>query len=219
MKKICLCVLLSGWIGLGMAQEEKKQDKEKSTGKFKKENLFTGGGINLSFSSYGTVMGASPVIGYSLNKWLDAALIINFNYSSSRHAVYYDAYSGSYYYSDDKLRQTIWGPGLLLRAYPVKFLFVQVQGEENFSSQKLIPADGSPTQKDKFSAASCLVGAGYCNGRMGPGSMFYYVSIMADVAKNRNSPYVEQLANGKVNVLPIIRAGIQVPLFQGKGAY
>jgi hypothetical protein len=162
------------------------------------------------------VLGASPVFGYSLNKWLDAGIVVNFNYSSNRHATYYDPGTFTYYYSDDKLKQTIWGPGVFVRAYPVKFLFVQVQGEENFMSQKLIFADGSPTQQIKFSAASCLVGAGYCNGREGMGSVFYYVSIMADVAKNKNSPYVEQLSNGKVNVLPIIRAGIQVPLFQGR---
>jgi len=215
MKKLIFAILLSGVVLHSMAQNEKTEN-EKPKGKFKKENLFSGGGINLSFSSYTTVLGASPVIGYSLKKWLDAGILINFNYSSDRHATYYDPLNNIYFSSDDKLKQTIWGPGAFLRIFPVKFLFVQVQGEENFMSQKLIPANGAPIQREKFSAASCLLGAGYCNGREGSGSFFYYVSIMADVAKNKNSPYVEQLSDGKVNVLPIIRAGIQVPLFQGK---
>lgn len=212
MKKMFLVLLLSGLVFHSIAQDEKKEkEKEK---KFKKEKLFTGGGINLSFSNYTTVLGASPVFGYSINKWLDAGVVVNFNHSSDRHAIYYDPSSFIYYYSDDKLKQTIWGPGAFLRAYPISFLFVQAQVEENFLSQKVIYADGSPTQKDKFSAFSCLLGAGYCSGREGTGSMFYYVSIMADVAKNKNSPYVEQSSTGGVNVLPIIRAGIQIPLFQ-----
>jgi hypothetical protein len=215
MKNFILALVATLAVSGTMAQETKKEKEEKKHG-FKKENLFTGGGIDLSFSSYTTVLGASPIFGYSISNWLDAALVFNYNYSSDRHATYYDPSSFSYYYSDDKLRQTIIGPGVMLRAYPVKFLFVQVQGEENFTMQKLIPADGSATQKAKFSAASCLVGAGYCNGREGRGSLFYYVSILADVAKNKNSPYVEQLSNGSVNVLPIIRAGLQVPIFQGK---
>ena len=219
MKKTCLVLLLSGLVFHSIAQEkrkEKDEDKEKKEKKFKKENLFTGGGVNLSFANYTTILGASPVFGYSINKWLDAGVVVNFDYSSDRHAVYYDPGTFSYYYSDDKLKQIVWGPGAFLRAYPVKFLFAQAQVEENFMSQKVIYADGSPTQKDKFSAFSCLLGAGYCNGREGTGSLFYYVSIMADVAKNKNSPYVEQTSTGSVNVLPIIRAGIQVPLFQGK---
>jgi hypothetical protein len=216
MKKVFFVLVLSGIVSGLMAQEGKKKEKEKQHGKFRKENLFTGGGVNLSFSNYTTVLGASPVFGYSINRWVDAAIVANFNYSSDRHATYYDPNSLSYYYSDDKLKQTIWGPGAFIRAYPVRFLFAQVQAEENFTAQKVIYADGSPTQKDNFSAFSCLVGAGYCSGREGVGSLFYYVSVMADVAKNINSPYVEQLSNGKVNVLPIIRAGLQVPLFQGR---
>lgn len=215
MKKGVLVFTLALLVCFSFAQD-KKSDKEKTESKFKKENLFTGGGINLSFSNYVTVMGASPVLGYSINKWLDAGIVFNFNYSSDRHATYYNPYTFTYFYSDDKLKQTILGPGVFIRAYPVKFLFVQVQGEENFMSQKLIPADGSATLRDKFSAGSLLLGAGYCSGREGTGSLFYYFSIMADVAKNSNSPYVEQLSNGKVNILPIIRAGLQVPLFQGK---
>jgi hypothetical protein len=216
MKKILFVFLLEAGMLSVFAQDSKEEKETPKKHGFKKENLFTGGGLTVSFSNYTTVLGASPVLGYSINKWVDAGIVFTFNYASDRHATYYDPYSNSYLVSDDKLKQTIFGPGFFARVYPIKFLFVQVQGEENFISQKLIYANGTPTDKNSVSAPSFLVGAGYCNGREGKGSLFYYVSIMADIAKNKNSPYVEQLASGKVNVLPIIRAGLQVPLFQGK---
>src|SRR5687767_13192742 len=73
---------------------------------FQKDRLFTGGGITLSFSSNGTVLGASPVFGYSIAKWLDAGIVVNYIYATQRHYAFY-----SY---DDKLRQTIVGPGAFM---------------------------------------------------------------------------------------------------------
>lgn len=184
-------------------QENKKQ------GGFKKDHLFTGGGITLSFSSNGTVLGASPVFGYSITKWLDAGFVFNYIYATQRHYAFY-----SY---DDKLKQTLIGPGAFIKIYPIKFIFVQAQVEKNFIKQTLVPDDNSiPKQTFKVSANSFLVGGGYCNGREGIGDVFYYLSVLFDVAKNKNSPYVEQTQSGKINVLPIIRAGLQIPLFQGR---
>jgi hypothetical protein len=111
---------------------------------------------------------------------------------------------------------SVFGPGVFARVYPINFLFVQAQAEQNFIKQKLIFDNGAPTQKESLSATSLLVGAGYCNGREGTGSLFYYLSVMVDVAKDRNSPYLEETSSGRLNILPIIRAGLQVPLFQGK---
>jgi hypothetical protein len=201
-----------------IAQDEAKAKKEEKIGGFKKENLFTGGGVTASFSNYITTLGASPVFGYSITKWLDAGIVINFLYSSNRHALYYEPSGGSYYYSDDKLRQTIYGPGAFLKIYPVNFIFLQAQGEINFIRQKLIYDNGSPSDKTTYSAPSLLVGGGYCNGRENNGEMFYYVSLLFDIAKDDNSPYVEQVQSGSVNVLPIVRAGVQIPLFQGGGS-
>jgi hypothetical protein len=219
MKKALIVLALISSFYAANAQDEEKSGDEKKGG-FKKENLFTGGGLTVSFSSYSTVLGASPVLGYSITKWLDAGIVFSFNYGADRHVTYYVQNNppnpGYYITTDDKLRQTVFGPGVFARAYPLKFLFVQVQGEQNFINQKIIYDNGSPSSKTSFSATSLLVGAGYCNGREGSGSLFYYVSIMADVAKNRNSPYVEETTGGNINILPIIRAGLQVPLFQGK---
>jgi hypothetical protein len=215
MKKVVIVLgLISSFYAVKAQDDEKSGDETK--GKFKKENLFTGGGVTVSFSNYTTVLGASPVLGYSVTRWLDAGIVFNFNYASQRHLTYYNPNTNQYFVSDDKLRQTVFGPGAFVRAYPLKFLFVQVQGEYNFINQKIIYDNGAPSDKSGLSATSFLIGAGYCNGREGIGNLFYYVSISADIARNRNSPYVEETASGNVNILPIIRAGLQIPLFQGK---
>jgi hypothetical protein len=221
MKKVLIVLaLISSFCAVKAQDEENPGDENK--GGFKKENLFTGGGVTVSFSNYSTVLGASPVLGYSITKWLDAGIVFNFNYGSERHLTYFvrtdpnNPFAGYYITSDDKLRQTVFGPGAFVRAYPIKFLFAQAQVEHNFINQKVIYDNGSPSDKTSLSATSFLVGAGYCSGREGTGSLFYYLSVMVDVAGNKNSPYVEETEAGHINPLPIIRAGLQIPLFQGK---
>ena len=216
MKKIFVLIVIS-FFTVNMNAQEKKTEKEEETAEgtprpgFKKENLFTGGGIQLSLSSNTFIIGASPVLGYSINKWLDAGISFNFTYASSR-GVYSNGYS--YVVSDDKVRETDFGPGIFARVYPVKFLFINIQAEENFISQKRIYAN-SPTEKYKVSATSLLLGIGYANGRQGVGDFYYYISVLADVAGNVNSPYVGISESGKAVITPIFKAGIQVPLFQG----
>ncbi len=202
MKKIIFAALL-----LFIAFAVNAQDEEKETKKpiFKKENLFTGGGVTVSFYSGGTVLGISPVFGYSINRFVDAGAIMNFTYT------------GITEYSGDKYRQYVYGPGVFARIYPVKFLFVQGTFEHNFISETFKPSYGGPTEKYKVDANSLLVGGGYCSGRDEAGAVFYYLSIMVDVIKDHNSPYVELLQNGSYRALPIIKAGLQVPLFQGGG--
>lgn len=179
---------------------------------FKRENLMAGGSVTASFGSNGTVLGATPYIGYSLLGWLDAGVQLNYVYSGTRHITYYSPSTGQYYYSDDKLRQHTYGPGMFVRAYVAKQLFMQMQGEYNWISQKVKYDNGAPSTKEKTSAPSFLIGGGYASGRMGPKMPLYYISIMFDVAKDRNSPYVEITRNNNINVLPVIRAGVQFPL-------
>lgn len=192
-------------------KEERTQTEERG---FKLDHLFTGGGIDLSFSNYNFVVGASPVIGYSLNKWIDVGIGLNFTYISERQYGY-DPY-GNEVATGDKIHQTDIAPIAFARFYPLKFLFLQAQGEQNFISQKYISGYGQPTEKAKFDATSLLLGVGYANGREGVGDFYYYISLSIDVLKNRYSPYVQRALNGSVNILPIFKAGIQVPLFQGR---
>jgi len=211
-KVIAVLVFVSGFF-IVKAQDENGFGDEK-TGGFKKENLFTGGGAIVSVGSYSTILGASPVFGYSITKWLDAGIVFNFTYASSR-AVYYDPYANSYFVSDDKSRQTVLGPGIFARIYPLKFLFINIQTEQNFITDKTIIANG-PTIKDKYSATSLLLGIGYAGGRQGIGDMYYYISIMGDFSGNKNSPYVGISESGKAVVTPIFKAGLHIPLFQGR---
>jgi hypothetical protein len=181
------------------------QSKEKDTKKkFDKENLFTGGSFALSLGSGRTAFGLNPHFGYSLNKWLDVAASLNFNYISQRDV----------YELNDKIRQTTFGPGAFVRIFPVKFLFAQVQYEHNFIKQKYIPAPTSYSNvwTEKIDANSLLVGAGYTSGRDEDRNTFYYFSIMFDVLGLYGSPYVDYLQRAE----PVIKAGINIGLFQGK---
>jgi hypothetical protein len=214
MKKIIAITLLSFLTVAAWAQEEEDKAEEKKGG-FKKDHLFTGGSLTASFSGNTLAVGAAPVLGYSINRFLDVGVQFSFLYYSNRHVEYVDG-NGYYYYSDDKYRQTNFGPGAFVKFYPLRFLFIQAQGELNFINQKYIYADGYPSERSSVSAPSLLLGAGYASGREGVGNLFYYISIAVDVIGDRNSPYVEALANGRKNLLPVLRAGLQVPLFQGK---
>jgi hypothetical protein len=184
----------------GFAQDSEKEKPQKEKG-FKKENLFTGGSVSLGFSGNSFLIGGSPVFGYSVAKWVDAGLVANYNYSSFR----------DYAYFNDKLHQSVYGGGAFLKLYPVRFLFVQAQAEHNFINLKYFPPGSSSSVSSKADPNSLLLGAGYTTGRY-PGRPFFYLAVLVDVVGNINSPYVD--GNGRK--IPIIRGGIQVPLFQRK---
>lgn len=206
MKKFCIsCLFLVLLAGSVAAQDED------SKGKFRKENLFTGGGISASFSNRYFLVGASPVFGYNLTRWADFGLVFNYSYSSLR----------DYYYFNDKLRQYVYGGGPFLRLFPIPFLFVHGQFEHNFITQKYLPPNGGPAEKATTSANSFLVGAGYSTNRDPYAkNPFFYMSIMVDVIGDQNSPYVDLVydqSSGAVSIrkIPVIKAGVQIPLFQG----
>ncbi len=202
MKKIIFILLAFTAAIAAQAQYEKDEEKK---GGFKKENLFTGGSVTASFFNGGTVLGVSPYFGYSVNRFVDIAVSANYNYASQRDNVVYG----------DKLRQTIAGPGAFVRLFPVRFLFAQAQYEYNFIRQKYIalPNSGYQNTTERVKASSALVGGGYCSGREDVGDVFYYLSVMWDLKKDVNSPYTD----GLNRALPIVRAGLQIPLFQGGG--
>jgi len=201
MKRIILFVSLTALSLSTIAQD--KEEKEKPSFK---ENLFTGGSVSLAFYNNTFLIGASPVIGYSLTNWADAGIVLNYNYTSYRDVNVFD----------DRLRQTQFGGGAFVKLYPVRFLFAQAQAEQNSIRQKYLPpANGATVKYPNQSASSFLVGGGYTNGRYGRGGgPFYYLAILFDVSGDVNSPYTD--AYGRL--IPIIRAGLQIPLFQGGGS-
>ena len=179
-----------------------KEEKEETKKGFKKENLFTGGSISLAFYNNTFLVGGSPVFGYSIAKWADLGLVVNYNYTS---------YRDYNYIFNDKLKQYVYGGGGFVKLYPVRFLFAQAQYEYNFIKLKYIQSTGT-TQEDKAEAGSFLIGGGYTTGRYGPGGQpHFYLAVLFDISNNVNSPY----ADGYGRTIPIIRGGIQIPLFQG----
>ena len=199
MKRLNLLLLALITCTLALAQEEPADERG-----FQKNKLFTGGSISLGFASNTFQVGANPVFGYSLARWVDAGLVVNYNYASYRNVFIVDP--------DDKIRSTTYGGGAFTRLYPLRFLFVHAQFEHNFIKEKFLPGNGGPKETNNVEANSLLLGAGIATERYpGDGRPFFYLAVLFDVLDNDYSPYTR--SDGSFN--PIIRAGIQVPLFQG----
>lgn len=177
------------------------QDEEIESRGFRKEKLFTGGNVIVSFFSGGTVLGGSPHFGYSLTNWMDVAVSLNYVYTGERDRF------------DTKYRQTDIGPGAFVRLFPFRSVFLQGQFEHNFQTLKIIPQGGS-SYKQKVDVSSLLLGAGIASGRMPGNNTYYYFSVMFDALKFANSPYVG--ADGRL--IPVVRAGFNIALFQGRNS-
>ena len=207
MKKALLINLITCFTAMSLFAQDEEEEKG-----FKKQNLFTGGSVTLSFFNNQTVVGANPIFGYKLTNWADAGVSVNFLYSGSR----------DYYEFDDRMKQVVFGPGVFTRIYPFKFIFLQAQAEHSFTTLKYIPAPVSSVQEDKTSTDvnSLLLGGGLATGREKGSTSFYYIMLLFDVLKNVNSPYVNVSYNPdnpsqqRVTMAPIIRAGINIGLFQ-----
>jgi hypothetical protein len=212
MKRSILLLAILATVAIQLSAQDEKPEEDKG---FKKENLFTGGSVTASFFTGGTILGANPMFGYQLANWIDAGIVFNYTYQGRRDYIYFD----------DKLRQNVFGPGVFTRLYPVRFLFVQGQFDHNFTSIKYTYPYGL-VMKDKTDANSFLVGAGIAQGRQRGSNSFFYISVLVDVLKNPSSPYVNNVYNQstgelvRTDLVPIIRAGINIALFQGsQGRY
>jgi hypothetical protein len=197
MKKTVLfaCMLL---IGLG-SYAQQIETKEQTKG-FKRENMFFGASLNLSLGNRFFNVGINPELGYSMNKWLDAGVLLNINYFSQNASDF----------SNTRFRNFNYGAGTFLRIWPVNFLHLQVQPEYNWisSSQKNVITGQSA--KFNYNAESLLVGIGYGNRVIG--GQYSYVTLMIDVLQNINSPYRDQFNDP----LPVFRAGFGMYLNRKK---
>ncbi len=207
MKQIILSMVLLGAITTSIFAQDEKEEQDKG---FKKENLFTGGSITASFYTGGAILGVNPVFGYKLANWVDAGIAFNYTYQGARDN----------YVFNDKIRQNVYGPGAFVRLYPVRFFFLQGQFEHNFTHEKYIDDIGNVT-KWQTDANSLLLGGGIAEGRQPGSNTFFYISLLVDVLKDQYSPYVNNVYDGSGNLLrtdlvPIIRAGVNIALFQGK---
>jgi hypothetical protein len=162
------------------------------------DNLFLGGSLALGFGSYQFNIGVSPEIGYSLNSWLDAGLVFNFNYTSIKADPYVD--NTQYHIFN-------YGGGLFARGYPLPYLFLAAQPEYNWiSGNAKYMGSGGGEYSYNTGAPSLLLGLGYGQRVIGEGS--FYMSLMFDVLGNKNSPYNDSYGHP----LPVIKAGFNVYL-------
>ncbi len=160
-------------------------------GKFRKDNIFLGTGLNLGFANSSFNVGLNPEVGYSVTRWLDAGLAFNFNYFSQNASDYYQYRTRNFNY----------GAGPFLRLWPINFLYVQVQPELNWTAGSRKDVLLGNTEKYNTNSGSLLVGIGY--GTKILGSHYSYFSLMLDVLQDRNSPYRDAYSDP----LPVFRAG------------
>ncbi len=208
MKKIIVLLLGCGLFHSGFAQQNNganNNDYGELKGGFKQENIFVGGSLNLGLGGGQLTLGASPEIGYSITNWLDAGLGLNLIYTSVAANTYYNP-------SDTKLRQFNYGGGPFVRLYPVNFLFVQGQFEENWTKIKV--KQDIYTYKTTVDASSFIAGLGYTQRQVGQGS--YYIFVGVDLLKNAYSPYVTENEVGQIVAQPIVRVGYNVYLHPAK---
>lgn len=195
---LVVMMLMAGTVSFAQGNEN-----EEPRG-FQKNKLFTGGSISFGLGSNTFQIGGNPVLGYSLAKWVDAGLVVNYNYASYRDVIM----------SNDKLRSTTYGGGAFTRLYPLRFLFAHLQFEHNFIKEKYIPSNGGDRETNNVDANSLLAGVGIATDRYaGEGRPFFYLALLFDVMNEDFSPYTRSDGSR----IPILRAGIQVPLFQGRG--
>lgn len=212
MKKVfCIgCIMLTLLFATAMsvfAQEEEVKVKNANEDEvykpvpmaekgFKKENLFTGGNVTIGFGSNYAALGASPMVGYRINNYFDAGVVLGYLYQSVKGV------------HGDMAKQHTFGSGAFLRAYPVPMFFAQVQPEYNYTVTKY--NSGDINMNGRGGAPSLLLGAGYAGGRTRGGTTFYYFSIMFDVLNRPRSPY----SNIDRAMRPIINGGFNIGLFQ-----
>jgi hypothetical protein len=202
-RKVVIVVCL-GMIGLGSYAQNRMpnrvntySDEEPGTG-FLKQNLFIGGSLGLGFANDQFSVGVNPEIGYSLNKWLDAGVVLNFNYNSIT------ADPQGFYNPDLGEKEFIYGGGLFARAWVLPFLFLTAQPEFNWTNDKLTPGGSPVSYTANVNAPSLLLGIGY--GRRFVGQSTFYIALMFDALDNKNSPYNDYQGHP----LPVIRAGFDV---------
>ncbi|MGC4037256.1 MAG: hypothetical protein QM764_14955 [Chitinophagaceae bacterium] len=208
MKKLLLSVLfLSAIVSFVHAQDEEKSEEKKG---FKKENLFTGGNVSFGYgSAYGYSnfsAGLSPVFGYNITNWLDAGIALNYNYQAFRPT---DINGNAY---DYKIRQSNYGGGTFVKIYPIHSVFLQAQYEHNFTHQKYIFDDGEAPGSANVQTNSFLIGGGYAARLKGWKQPFFFIAVLFDISGNPFTPYTDYQGRA----IPIIRGGVQIPLFQGK---
>lgn len=177
-------------------RRNQQPDQQAPVSGYDKSKLFLGGNLSLSFFNSQFLIGANPYVGYSFAPWLDAGALLN---------VQYYTYKNPDNENDGRYKNTLVGGGVFARIFPIPILFAQVQPEYNHVWQSI--SDFSGKTSDSYGAFSLLVGPGVRT-QIGNGNSYTYISVLWDVAGNKNSPYNDY--NG--NPVPIVRVGVNIGL-------
>ncbi len=176
------------------AQNEEEEEKKG----FDANKMFIGGSLNLGLGGSSFNLGANPQVGYSLTNWLDAGLTTNIIYFSQRYqATGFDVRQRSWNY----------GGGPFVKVFPISMIHLQAQYEYNWINGNAENLVNGFREKFSQSAPSLLIGAGY--GRRVVGESSFFTTILFDVTKHDESPYVYREGQGKI-ALPVLRAGFTV---------
>ncbi|HEX6915025.1 MAG TPA: hypothetical protein VF145_07275 [Chitinophagaceae bacterium] len=191
-----LIIFLAIVTAIPVFAQQVEEPEADTKGKFRKENMFIGGGLNLGAGSGMFAIGVLPEVGYSVTKWLDAGVSFNLNYQTMRED---DYWTGATYARN---RYFNYGTGVFLRIWPVKFLHLTVQPEYNWINVSRQLTSTGQKERRTLHAESLLVGIGY--GSREIGNQLSYFTLMIDVAQNINSPYRDQYNRAD----PVFRTGI-----------
>lgn len=223
MKKITFALAVLFFVTMANAQRrpntttrtvddtQEKTNTEESNDKAE-NRFFWGGGIAASFGgvSFGDnagfnnqgnqlILGIIPEIGYSVAKPLDVGLTFNCIYYSS---TFFDFFSG------ERLRVNAfnYGIGAFTRLHITDGFFATAIVEQNFFNSTIKKPDNPsiPSTKQTVSSLNALVGVGW--GTRIIGESGFYSSILLDINRDKNSPYV--IYNGSIiQAFPVFRAG------------
>jgi hypothetical protein len=188
---------------------QEKTNNEESNDKAE-NRFFWGGGLAASFGgvSFGDnsgfnnqgnqlILGIIPEFGYSVAKPLDVGLSFNLIYSSN-----------TFFSLGERARQNAfnYGIGAFTRLHITEGFFATALVEQNFFNYTVKYPDNPSKNPEKFNVSSlnALVGIGWGTRNIGDGG--FYSSVLLDVNRDKNSPYV--IYNGvTVQAFPVFRAG------------
>jgi hypothetical protein len=181
MKKIVLLFVLC-CIMVSVKAQYEEADVDNSKG-LKKENVFVGGYLGLTFGDY-TLINVSPQVGYRFTRYFAMGLGLNGQYINYKDR----DVNGEVY---RKVSQGVAGLSLFGRFYPINNfdLFLQAQPEANyiFGNETYYQPAKEEYKLDAMIAPSLLLGGGVVLNSGSKGGVV--ISIMYDVLQHEDSPY------------------------------
>ena len=172
-RKLIMCLLISALALTANAQDEEVEQQKG----FDKSKLFYGGNIGLGFGSNQTYVNVSPQVGYRFNRFFAVGTGINFIYSSYNYEDF----------SNYKAQYGVIGLNIFGRAYPIEYVFAQVQPELNYTWYKETYTSGDVIKEGPKFVPSLLIGGGASIPLGRAGAML--VMIQYDLLQQPLNPY------------------------------